>query len=196
MSEPTLDYKINALGQAVKSLIDKANQTVRTKGSSTNFYSEKGGQFQFSLISPKYVLQEKNGIVSRLVERDGAVLIEAAPPDPDKQGFLDWKNRKITFSLSDKDIGDIVYSLEKGILNKNGELVCIYHKNQKGEIETSKVFKIKPGNQNSQGQTTFLVEIYDATNKNKVSVFIIGSDLMRLKLALESAFPLVLGWTE
>ena len=63
-----------------------------------------------------------------------------------------------------------------------------------GETEISKCFKIKPGQTNAAGQTTFNVEVNDTTRKNRVSLFVTGADLMRLKIALEAALPLVLGW--
>lgn len=195
MDLETIDSKVNRLGFAIKRLNDLTVSKIQTRYSTTNLFSDKGGQIQFGLIAPRYEFVEVEDRTVKQVVRDGAVLIEGAAPDPERPGFLDWKNKKITFSLGDKDIGDILYALEKGAVNKNGELVALFHKNVKDGGETSKTFKIKPGQTNSQGQMTYLVELYNSTDKNKVSVFVGGPDLMRIKVALQAAFPIILGWT-
>ena len=188
----TLEDKVDTLARVLKKYMD--TQSLRTKTSTINFFSERGGQIQFGIIPPRYEVIERDGKSSRVISRDGAVLVEGAPPNPEKPGYLDWENKKVTFSLGDKDIGDILYALSRGNVNKNGELVSLYHKNVVGETEVGKTFKIKPGEQNSSGQSTFLVEISDVTNKRRVSIFVTGADLMRLEVGLRAALPLVLGW--
>lgn len=185
--EERLDYLLKGL-RYIAGQLDGLETKVSRRPSSTNFYSPKGGQIQFAVGSPRWSTPEESGdgrLISRVI-KDGALFIEAAPPDPAREGFLDWANRKIIFALSEKDIGACYHAITKREPDRNGCLVNLTHKT--GE-DVVKYFKIKPGQSG-----TFLLELADATTKTRVSVFINEQDMARLELVMLSSFSHVLGW--
>lgn len=186
----TTDEKIDRLMNGVAKVI-KLLEKPAYRPASTNFYSPTMGQLQFAVGSPTWKAPEdKNGQKVSYVAKEGAVFIEAAPPDKTREGKLDWENKKIVFALSDKDVATIVYALERNKVDKNGNLVNITHTN--GDVV--KYFKIRPGQPNKDGDMTYGLEVQDMSTKNKVGAYVLGPDLMRLKILLEHAMTKILGW--
>lgn len=194
----SLENKVDALIRGVKLVLDKVGtKQVFRRPASTNFFSPKGGQLQFAVGSPRWSPpEEKDGVLVSYVAKEGAVFIEAAPPDEKNEGKLDWKNRKIVFALSDKDIAAIVDGIITRAQDKNGNLVNLTHTTGPDGSEVVKYFKIKVGNPRPDGTPTFLMELADVSTKTKVSVFVGFQELTRLRLLLESAIGTVLGWDE
>ena len=157
---------------------------------SANFFSKTGGQFQFVVGSPTWKNPEdSNGKSISWVYKQGAVFVEAAPPDPNNPGRLDWKNKKIVLALSDKDIGEILYGIRVNKPSNSGELVKIFHSNDDRTVV--KTFKILQGR-----DETWALSLHAKAPgvDTKVHVYIKGPDLMRLTTLLQSALPVVLGW--
>lgn len=192
-----IDEKVSALIRGVKKVLDRidsiesSNQGSR-RPASTDFYSPKGGQLQFAVGSPRWrSTTDDQGVTVTRIEKEGAVFVEGAPPDPANEGKLDWKNKKIVFALSDKDIGPIVAALGKEtVVDSTGLMVSLVH--TVGEV--TKSFKIRVGTNDRAGNPTYLLELADNSTKNKVSIFVSTADVVRLRLLLESAIPQVLGW--
>lgn len=194
----TADEKLDALIRGLTRVLERLDQgkeKVVHRPSSTNFYSPKGGQLQFAVGSPRWgAPEDKDGIPVSYIQKEGAVFIEAAPPNPEDPGKLDWRNRKIVFALSDKDIASIVDALETGVLDKSGNLVNLTHTTGPDNAPIVKYFKIKPGTAGPDGKPTFLLEVADQSTKNRVSVFVGRADITRLKLLLTSSIGKILGW--
>lgn len=194
----TTEEKLDALIRGVTKVLEKVdlskNKIVR-RPSPTNFYSPKGGQLQFAVGSPRWgAPEDKDGVQVSYIDKEGAVFIEGAPPNPEDPGKLDWKNRKIVFALSDKDIAVIVDALETNVLDRGGNLVNLTHTTGPENAPIVKYFKIKPGTANQDGRPTFLMELADQSSKNKVSVFVGRADITRLKLVLSNSISKILGW--
>ena len=155
-----------------------------------SFYGEKGGQLQFCVGGPRWRATEyRNDTDSgvRWADKVGAVFVEAAPPDPNNPGKLDWTNKKIVFALSDKDIGSILYAVRKG------QEARILHAND--DKTDTKRFQIGTANE-FRGRQTFPVSLQHHKadgSESRVSVFLDGGDLMRLTILLEQAMPYILG---
>ena len=197
--DESLVGKIDALIRGVKLVLDKLGdrRQVFRRPSSTNFFAPKGGQLQFAVGRPRWSTpEEKDGVLVSYVVKEGAVFIEAAPPDEKNEGKLDWKNRKIVFALSDKDIAAVVDGIVTRTQDRGGNLVNLTHTTGPEGAEVVKYFKIKAGNPRQDGSPTFLMELADASTKTKVSVFVGNPELTRLRLLLESAIGTVLGWDE
>jgi len=193
----TIEEKVDALIRGVGKVLNAVSNSnsVSYRPASTNFYSPKGGQLQFAVGVPTWKEPElKNGQLISYVEKEGAVFIEAAPPDPNTEGKLDWKGKKIVFALGDKDIAAIVNALTTGRVDKNGNLVNITHTTGSEDSPIVKYFKIRPGKDSPTGEPTYGMEVADMSTKNKVSVFVGAVDLTRLRLLLASAMPRILGW--
>jgi hypothetical protein len=196
----TVEEKVDALIRGVTKVLDKMDaprQKVVRRPSPTNFYSPKGGQLQFAVGSPRWgAPEDKDGVQVSYIEKEGAVFIEAAPPNAQDPGKLDWKNKKIVFALSDKDIATIVDALETNTVDKNGNLVNLTHTTGPENAPVVKYFKIKPGTPSPDGRPTYLMEVADQSTKNKVSVFVGRQDITRLKLVLSNSIMKILGWDE
>jgi hypothetical protein len=194
----TSEEKLDALIRGVTKVLEKVDQgksKIIRRPASTNFYSPRGGQLQFAVGSPRWgAPEDKDGLLVSYIDKEGAVFIEAAPPNPEDPGKLDWKNKKIVFALSDKDIAVIVDALETGALDKGGNLVNLTHTTGPENAPIVKYFKIKPGTPAPDGRPTFLMEVADQSAKNKVSVFVGRADITRLKLVLAGSINKVLGW--
>jgi len=166
--------------------------TIKTqfRPASANFFSKTGGQFQFAVGSPTWKPPETtDGRKISWVQKNGAVFVEAAPPDPSNPGKLDWKNNKVVLALSDKDIGDILYAIRLNKPTPDGELVKIFHSNDDKTIV--KTFRIAKGTKDTYRLALSLKRPSKSTN---VAVYVSGADIMRLVTLLESALPMVLGW--
>lgn len=193
----TTEEKIDALIRGVTRVlqaVEPAKSKIVRRPASTNFYSKSGGQLQFAVGSPRWgAPEDKDGLQVSYIDKEGAVFIEAAPPNPEDPGKLDWKNRKIVFALSDKDIAAIVDALESGEVDNRGDLVNLTHTTGPENAPIVKYFKIKPGAP-FNGKPTWLLEVSDQSARNKVSVFVGRADITRLRLVLAGAINKVLGW--
>ena len=181
-----------------KVILNQVNNSPRIKyrPATADFFSKSGGQFQFSVGGPNWREPEVHGAdQTSWVEKSGAVFVEAASPDPDNPGRLNWKNGKIVLALSDKDIGQILYGIRAN--QSKDELVKILHTNaDKSVIKTFLVKKGQPGTyllSLSQNKTHNSSGV-DLANRINVSVYISAPDLLRLTSLLEAALPTVLGW--
>lgn len=191
----TIDEKVDALIRGLKTLLDRTNP-VNRRPASSNFFSPKGGQLQFAVGSPRWSApEERDGVLVSHVAKEGAVFIEGAPPDPTTEGRLDWKNKKIVFALSDKDIAAIIDGIETLAVDRGGNLVNLTHTTGPENAEIVKYFKIKPGTADRNGNPTYLMELADTATKNRVSVFVGRPELTRLRLLLTGAICHTLGWT-
>ena len=152
------------------------------------FYTPRGGQIQVRLGGPNW---ENKGDVSS-VERNGALFLEGAPPDPKKEGFLDWSNQKVIFAMSDKDIAAILF----GLTTIGVKQISAVHANEDKTIV--KTFGIKQGDKpDREGNPTYLLSLSSAEKDEariNVNVFVSAADLYRLKLVLANAIPYMLGW--
>ena len=163
---------------------------VQYRPASANFFSKTGGQFQFAVGSPTWKPPEStDGKSIAWVKKNGAVFVEAAPPDPSNPGKLDWRNNKVVLALSDKDIGDLLYAIKKNKPDNDGVLAKIFHSNEDRSIV--KTFRIAKGN----GDTYKLsLTLKSPSKSTSVNVYVTASDIMRLVTLLQSALPMVLGW--
>lgn len=153
----------------------------------TAFYQPGGGQIQLSLIPPRWRVY--NSTDTATIEKNGAMLLEGAPPDPNRDGFLDWENNKIIFALGEKDIAETLYLVSKGI-NVN-----LIHSNSDKTIV--KTFKIERGNKNRNGIDTYKLVLLEKNNdlkKKGISVFITAIDLTRFMKVCEQGIPYIMGW--
>jgi hypothetical protein len=193
----TVEEKVDALIRGVTRVLQAVENTkpkIVRRPASTNFYSKSGGQLQFAVGSPRWgAPEDKDGLQVSYIDKEGAVFIEAAPPNPKDPGKLDWKDKKIVFALSDKDIATIVDALESGEVDNRGDLVNLTHTTGPENAPIVKYFKIRPGAP-FNGKPTWLLEVSDQSAKNKVSVFVGRADITRLRLVLANSINKVLGW--
>jgi len=174
------------------------NRNVKFRPATADFFSKSGGQFQFSVGAPQWREPEAHGQGEvSWVDKSGAVFVEAAAPDPNNPGRLNWKEGKVVLALSDKDIGQILYGIRTRQSAEDGELVKIVHSNaDRSVVKTFLIKKGQPGtyllaiSQNKTSESSGM----DLTNRINVSVYISGPDLLRLTSLLEAALPVVLGW--
>ncbi len=189
--ETLLKRLVNGVTQVLKEV-----RRPQHRGPTVDFYQPKGGQLQFSVAPPRYRDAEINanypndaGI--RWASKMGAVFIEAAPPDPNSDGRLDWSNKKIVFALSDKDIGALLW----GLACKD-DRISVIHAPDEDNRQNSKTFAISKGKDNPRTkQPTWNLSLTEKKdgNENRVSVFVGGPDIMRLKVLLEQSLPFILG---
>ena len=186
--ESKLDKAIRGIG-----LILGEVKTPEHRGPTMNFYQAKGGQLQFSVAPPKYRPTERSrpedsGIA--WASKMGAVFIEAAPPIPNSDPpRLDWANSKMVFAMSDKDIGEILW----GFSVKSPEIRLIHAPDEK-QRENCKTFRLKR-EKDYNGSPQWSISLTEKKNgkETRVSLFIKGPDVMRLKTLLEGALPYIMG---
>lgn len=197
MSESVLNDIVNKLGWLAKGLFRPTHRTGRL-----DFYMPKTGQLQFSVSGPKHFYDwnkwsfQNPGVAN--VEREGAVFLEGAPPLEGTEK-LDWANKKIIFAIGDKDIGELLWGLQS-MQGKAEGIVKITHAPEDDAKNNNKTFTIKksiyksPRDGDVPQWQLILSEIKDGQEKSKVSAFIKGPDMMRLKLFLETSLPYILGF--
>jgi len=183
------------LNRAIKGIakVLDAVQEPQYRGPTIDFYQPKGGQLQFSVAPPRYRETEKSNVSDpgvKWASKMGAVFVEAAPPDPENPGRLAWGTKKIVFAMSDKDIGQILWALE---LKKTE--VSLNHYPDENNKQNGKTFKISKGQPNRQGEPTWNLSLLEKRDgeQNRVSVFVGGPDMMRLKTLLEHSLPFIMG---
>ena len=187
MSEEKIDRVLKGLAKVYRGI-----QSPEYRGPTMNFYQPSGGQLQFSCAPPRYKAPEKSGPDDAGVawsSKMGAIFIEAAPPNENKDGKLDWKNKKMVFAMSDKDIGEVLW----GLACKSGD-IRIVHAPEDDAKNNNKTFRLQKGKE-FKGQPQWVLSLTEKKNgvDTKVSVFIKGPDLMRLKTLLEQGLPYIMG---
>lgn len=193
MSDESKSVKATIEEKILKGLVKiyERVQPISYKTSTINFFQPKGGQLQFSVAGPTYKDPEKSFDGKPAFcwpQKMGAVFIEGAPPIPNSER-LDWANKKIVFALGDKDIGEIIW----GLTIKQPEIKLI-HSMDETNRKNSKTFRInREADWNGTPQWSLSLEESKDGERNKVSMFIKGPDLMRLKLLLEHSIPYIIG---
>lgn len=137
-------------------------------------YKAKGAA-QFSLIAPKF--NDKG-----FFDKEGAVLVQAAPGDGNKDNpSWDW-NKKITFAISPTDIASL--------LDQTKEAPRIFHEHQ----STPKTFELIPGKGNFEG--TFMLQIAagKGTERNVITVPLTNGEYQVIMRLLVAALPTLIGW--
>jgi hypothetical protein len=135
------------------------------------FY-KKGGAAQLRLIPPR--LNEKG-----FLEKEGAVLLEAAPGTGTGRDLSwDW-SKKITFAISFTDITNIF----------NGDTVDIFHQSE----DTPKKLRVNPGQES--GYFLSLGE-GKGDNRREVKVSLTDGEWRVLRQTLMSMAPYLVGWED
>lgn len=138
-------------------------------------YKSKGAA-QFSLMAPQF---NDKGFVAR----EGAVFLEAAPGDGNKDNPVwDWK-QKITFAIGLPDIAIM--------LDQTKEKIRLVHDN-KGVM---KALEFQPGQGNFEG--TFMMNISEnaPSGRKSITVPITNGEYNLLIRLLASAAPLLINWS-
>lgn len=137
---------------------------------------KSAGAAQFSLMPPKF---DNKGFLIR----EGAVLLEAAPGDGNKDDpKWDWE-KKIKFAIGLPDIAIL--------LDQVKEQIRIVHDN-KGVLKT---LELKPGAGQWEGTFTMYLTEGPKDNRKEVRVPISNGEYQLLMRLLGSAAPLLIGWT-
>lgn len=186
MSE-TAEIK-NAL-RAIAELVSKPQYRTPTM----DFYLPSGGQIQLSVAGPRYRGVERDDPTDPGMawpEKLGAVFVEAAPPDKEKDGFLDWRNKKITFAMSDKDIGQVI-----AYFRGEDERLSVVHAPENDRSQ-SKTLSVRRGMFKEKPQWEMRLVEKRGTDEIAVKVFLTTADVTRLCLFLESALPYIFGFNK
>jgi hypothetical protein len=142
-----------------------------SKKGTLKFY-KKGGAAQLRLIPPR--LNEKG-----FLEKEGAVLLEAAPGTGNGRDLSwDW-SKKIVFAISFTDITNIF----------NGDTIDIFHQSE----DTPKKLQIIPG-QNSG----FFLNLAEGKgdSRRQVKVSLTDGEWRVLRQTLMQMVPFLVGWEE
>lgn len=192
MTEDQYNTLVRGLTKIVKKLEEPSDpyHAHQLRPPTVDFYMPKGGQLQFSVAPPRYrslEISQGETYGVRWTDKAGAVFIEAAAPNPNREGRLDWKN-KIIFALSDKDIGQILWGWET-----KSDMIRITHAPGDDAKSNNKTFSIKRDEYNGKPQWTLALQEKKNGESKSVSVYVSGPDMMRLRTLLVSAFPFILG---
>mgnify|MGYP001561183064 CR=1 FL=1 len=134
------------------------------------------GAAQFSLMPPK---PNDKGFL----ERNGAILLEVAPGDGNKNDpKWDW-SKKIKFAIGLPDIAIL--------LDQTKEQIRVVHDN-KGVLKT---LEILPGKDKFEGTFQLILTEGSQENRKKIMVPLSNGEYQVLMRLLVSAAPLLINWT-
>ena len=137
---------------------------------------KKAGAAQFTLMEPKY---DDNGRVAK----NGAILLEVAGPNPNKEKSYDWAN-KISFAFGTSDLCQIFENPDKP--------PKLIHSSPTGSMKN---LEFVPGTGNYTG--TYMMKLGEKGtdgNYNNISVPLSSGEYTVLLRLFMSAAPLIIGW--
>lgn len=135
--------------------------------------------------------------------REGAVFLDVAPTTA--PNVYDWKDQKIIFALSVKDIGQLLYKVRVASTGRdraptaeeiNSQTLSLVHDpNMKGENQGKTVKRLTL----SFPKGTHAGGMLKVTSKNEeaeknVTIPLTGDELLTLVMLLEAALPVMLSW--
>ena len=133
------------------------------------------GAMKMSILAPKF---DAKGYVSK----EGALLIEAAPGNGDKNNpQWDW-NQKITFAISSIDVASLLSSKQKRIFHQHND--------------DPKTLELLPGEGEYAGTYRMVLAIGKGTARQQVMVPMSDGEYQLFMRMVMSGTTLILNWTE